>query len=133
MVNLMTSEDPSKQIEKNLEQKDARQELFQQRVIIIGELHTQRAVWANKIGQLKSLSITQTNEMAEHFQEKLESLESLMSEISTSITDFSPESIQALKDFKSATEDKFKELEKLYLELENTDAEGAPNKGDESD
>lgn len=113
----MNPEEASEQIEKDLREKDAQQELFQKRVIIIGELHTERALWANKFGQLKSLSITQNEELSDEYDSKLKDLESRISEISQEITDFKPESIEELEQFKEEIEVKFKALEPTYNEL----------------
>lgn len=119
----MTPKDASEQIEQDLKEKDAQQELFQKRVIIIGELHTERALWANKFGSLKSLSITQNDELSEGYNSKLKKLESKISEISKEITDFKPESIEELENFQKKILGEFKALEPTYEELVEANSE----------
>lgn len=118
MIVRMTPEEASEQIEKDLQAKEAQQELFQKRVLIIGELHTERALWANKIGQLKSFSITQHDELSNTYNEKLISLEEKIGNISKQITDFKPQSIDELENFQTRIQEQFKELDSLYGELE---------------
>ena len=123
----MTPEDASEQIEQDLREKDAQQELFQKRVIIIGELHTERALWANKFGQLKSLSITQNDELSEGYNSKLKQLESKISEISKEITAFKPESIEELENFQEKILGEFKAIEPTYEELVEANSENDPD------
>ncbi len=120
----MTPEDASEQIEKDMQAKEAQQELFQKRVLIIGELHTERALWANKIGQLKTLSITQHDELSNTYNDKLVALEGRIGSISRQITDFKPESIPELEDFQYHIQKQFKELDDLYAELERMNEKG---------
>lgn len=127
LIFVMSNEDPAEQIEKDLQEKEAKQKLFQEKVVIIGELHTERALWANRIGQLKSLSITQTNELDEGYEDRLKALESQIAEISKEITDFKPDTLDELNAFKDKTRKRFGQLEKDYQELEKQEAEANPD------
>ncbi len=116
--------DPEKfdeKLQKEMAEKERKQDLFQQRVLVIGELHTQRAIWANQIGQLKSMATTQADSLSDDYRERLKNLERRITEISEAITEFSPKSVDDLMQFKEKIENKFSELREYYDSTEKVE------------
>jgi hypothetical protein len=88
--------------------------LFQRKVVVIGELHTQRALWANMLGDLKSEIRTQQVERSQAFKDAVEKLDKQLVELSQRITDFQPASIEELESFAEEARGTFSDMTLTY-------------------
>jgi len=98
-------------IKENMEARAPRQELFEKKVFLIGELHTRRALMANRVGRLKSESMMDENCEDDIARNEALDLEKEMSGISKSITDFRPKNMDELKEFHQQTKDSMDAVE----------------------
>ncbi|MGJ3241407.1 MAG: hypothetical protein ACFE0O_00400 [Opitutales bacterium] len=89
-------------------------DLFQRKVVVIGELHTQRALWANMLGDLKSEILTQQKERSQAFKDAVGKLDEQLSELSQRITDFKPNSIEELEAFAEEMRGVFSDMTLTY-------------------
>ncbi len=87
------------------------QELFTRKVVIIGDLQTKRALWANRVGQLKSGMLIAEVDDPPVGKETIEDLEERVSELSKKITGFKGQDIEALERLQKEAEDEFASME----------------------
>jgi len=107
--------------------KQERDELFQKRVQIVGDLHTQRALWANRVGELKSQANIHRQQHNETFEDLVRRTEEAIGEISKEITEFSPQSVDDLERFKSEIEERFERVGELYQQAYDEESSILPD------
>ncbi|MBC2603112.1 hypothetical protein [Puniceicoccus vermicola] len=108
-----------KELQENLKEKESQQELFEKKVFLIGELHTRRALLANRLGRVKSESMMRHDDVEHEARKEAEELGEEMAGISKSITDFRPKSLDDLKSFQTSTLERFDEMEKKIAVAES--------------
>jgi archaellum component FlaC len=114
-----------KEIEENLDARASEQKLFENKVAIMGELHTRRALLANRLGRVKSEAMMLAGKESPHeVSEDLPSLEEELSAISHEITEFSPDSQTSLEEFQARITRRFDEAEERIQKAEATLGEG---------
>ncbi|MEM0966850.1 MAG: hypothetical protein AAGJ81_11930 [Verrucomicrobiota bacterium] len=111
-------EEDVKELEENLREKESQQELFQRKVFVIGELHTRRALLANRVGRVKSESMMRYDDLEHEARVEAEGLGKEMAGISKSISDFRPESLADLDSFREETSKRFDAVEEKILAAE---------------
>ncbi len=104
----------TKDLNAEVEKQEDNATLFLEKVTVIGELHTERAILANKLGELKSQAMIHRDEDNQDFEDLVKEIEETMRGISSDITDFSPKTLADLSEFKTATKARFQEVGKLY-------------------
>ncbi len=104
----------TEKLRQNVEATESKHELFQRKVSMVGELHTERAFMANRIGGLKSEARITHDDLGDDIEGRIKKLETSLKEISKDISDFSPDSIEELEEFCKKTKERFKELEDLF-------------------
>ena len=118
-------ETPQKEIEENLGARASEQELFKNKVAVMGELHTRRALLANRLGRVKSEAMMLAGKESPHeVSEDLPSLEEELSAISHEITEFSPDSQPSLEEFQARITRRFDEAEDRIHQAEASLDEG---------
>ena len=115
----MKEEEEINKLEKNLQKRASQQELFEKKVFLIGELHARRALLANRLGRVKSECLMRHNDEEHEARKEALAMEEEMAGISSSITDFRPESIEDLKSFQKTTHLRFDEAEKKIVGAES--------------
>lgn len=93
----------AEKLKESMEARAPQQELFEKKVFKIGELHTRRALLANRVGRLKSESMMDENCEDDIARNEALDLEKEMSGISKSITDFRPKDVEELEAFHKET------------------------------
>jgi len=111
--------DDAEKLKESMEARAPQQELFEKKVFMIGELHTRRALLANRVGRLKSESMMDENCEDDIARNEALDLEKEMSGISKSITDFRPENLDELKDFHQTTSKSMDTVEEKIIEAES--------------
>ncbi|MFP4352898.1 MAG: hypothetical protein ACLFRP_08045 [Puniceicoccaceae bacterium] len=111
-------DEETEELEKNIRERASRQELFEKKVGWIGELHTRRALLANRIGRMKSESMMRHDDVEHEARKEAGVLEEEMAGISKSITDFRPDSLGDLESFRKETHDRFDAVEKKIAAAE---------------
>lgn len=104
-------ENVEEELQENIRKKESRQELFEKKVFLIGELHTRRALLANRLGRVKSESMMRHDDVEHEARKEAASIEDEMAGISESITDFRPKTLQDLDDFRAEIEHRFETVE----------------------
>jgi len=99
-------ESVEEELKENLREKESRQKLFEKKVFLIGELHTRRALLANRVGRVKSESMMTPDDVEDGAKQEALAIEEEMAGISESITDFRPESLGDLDSFRSEIEER---------------------------
>ncbi len=117
-----------RELEANVRDQEARESLFQEKVLLIGRLHTRRALLANRVGALKSEAAMKGDRFDDASRERIMEIERTMRSISKDITDFSPSRVDELKVFESEIGTRFDEVGRGLAEFSD---EGAPKPGDE--
>tara|TARA_R100000027_G_scaffold9275_4_gene6683 strand:- start:13351 stop:13701 length:351 start_codon:yes stop_codon:yes gene_type:complete len=112
-------DDEVKELQENLKKKESQQELFEKKVFLIGELHTRRALLANRLGRIKSESMMRYDDIEHVARKKALALSEEMAGISKSITDFRPKTLDDLKSFQDQTHSQFDEMETKIVDAEN--------------
>jgi len=115
---IFVMDEETKELEKNIRARESRQELFEKKVGLIGELHTRRALLANRLGRVKSEAMMRQEDVEHDPREEAAVLEKEMAGISESITDFRPDSIEDLESFRKETQDRFDTVEKKIAAAE---------------
>jgi len=100
-------ENVEEELRENIREKESRQELFEKKVFLIGELHTRRALLANRLGRVKSESMMKHDDVEHEARKKAGSMEEEMAGISESITDFRPDSLADLDQFRAEIGQRF--------------------------
>lgn len=100
------------ELKENLREKESQQELFEKKVFLIGELHTRRALLANRLGRVKSESMMRYDDVDHEARKEAGALEEEMAGISESITDFRPEGLGDLDSFRDEILKRFDTVEK---------------------
>ena len=108
-----------KELQENIKEKESQQELFEKKVFLIGELHTRRALLANRLGRVKSEAMMRYDDMEHVARKKAVTLGEEMAEISKSITDFRPQTLADLKSFQEETHSRFDAIEVKIVDAEN--------------
>ncbi len=104
-------EEEVKELQENLKKKESQQELFEKKVFLIGELHTRRALLANRLGRVKSESMMRHDDVEHEARKEALDIGEEMADISESITDFRPETLEDLENFRDKTQKWFDEVE----------------------
>lgn len=112
-------EDEVKELQENLKKKESQQELFEKKVFLIGELHTRRALLANRLGRVKSESMMRYNDIEHEARKEAVELGDEMAGISKSITDFRPKALSELESFQKETHERFDRIEKKIAGAES--------------
>jgi len=108
-----------KELQENLKKKESQQELFEKKVFLIGELHTRRALLANRLGRVKSESMMRYDDVEHEARKEADKIGEEMAGISESITDFRPKSLADLKDFQKEIHGRFDDVEKKITQAES--------------
>lgn len=111
-------DEETNELEENIRERESRQKLFEKKVGLIGELHTRRALLANRLGRVKSESMMRYNDVENEARKEALALEGEMAGISESITDFRPESLEDLEAFRKETHKRFDTVEKKIAAAE---------------
>jgi len=109
------------ELKANVREQETREALFQQKVITIGELHTRRALLANRIGAIKSENIIHRGKSGDDGKNPTTEVEKTMREISKSITDFSPSTMEELETFKAKIVQRFESVKAKLEAIEAAD------------
>jgi hypothetical protein len=117
----------ARKINASVEAQESRSDLFTAKVSVIGELHTERATWANKLGELKSQAMINSGDIKEDFKVRVADIEKTLSKISSDITAFSPASTDELEKFRGAIKERFAALESLYKKAYAIESEHLPD------
>jgi hypothetical protein len=115
-------------INDSVKAQESRSDLFTAKVSIIGELHTERATWANKLGELKSQAMINSGGIKDDFKAQVAEIEKTLSKISSDITAFSsPVSTDELNSFRDGIKERFAALESLYKKAYDIESENLPD------
>ncbi len=114
-------------INDSVKAQESRSDLFTAKVSIIGELHTERATWANTLGELKSQAMINSGGIKDDFKQQVAEIEKTLSKISADITAFSPASTDELKTFRAGIKERFAALESLYKKAYAIESEHLPD------
>lgn len=112
------SNDELNELKENLEKQKSRQELFEKKVGLIGELHTRRALLANRIGRVKSESMMRHDDVEHEARKEAGSIEEEMAGVSKSITEFCPESLEDLENFRKEIHERCDAVERKIAAAE---------------
>jgi len=108
-----------KELQENLREKESRQELLEKKVFLIGELHTRRALLANRLGRVKSESMMRYDDIEHEARKQADEIGKEMAGISESITDFRAESISGMAEFQKDIHRRFDAAEARIVEAES--------------
>ncbi len=112
-------ENVEEELQENIREKESRQELFEKKVFLIGELHTRRALLANRLGRVKSESMMRHDDVEHEARKEASTIEEEMAGISKSITDFRPETLVDLEKFREEIFTRFDTVEEKIASAEN--------------
>jgi len=107
------------ELQENLRKKESQQELFEKKVFLIGELHTRRALLANRMGRVKSESMMRYNDVEHEARKQADKIGKEMAGISKSITDFRPKTLDDLKSFQAEIHERFDTVQEKIARAEN--------------
>lgn len=117
----------AKKINESVEAKESAGALFTAKVTIIGGLHTERAMLANKLGELKSQAMINSGGIKDAFKDQVAEIEKTLSKISADISAFSPGSKKELEDFRDSIQKRFADMEELYKKAYAIESENLPD------
>ena len=121
------SESVTDKLNASAEAQVDKAELFLEKVTTIGELHTERATLANKLGEMKTQAMVRRDENNEDFEKLIKEIEETMRGISSDITAFSPKSLDELREFKKAIKQRFVGVGDLYAKAYKEEASILPD------
>jgi hypothetical protein len=117
----------AEKIKASLKSQESRSDLFTAKVSVISELHTERATWANKLGDLKSQAMINSGGSKQSFKDKVLEIEKTLAQISADITAFSPSSTEQLEAFRIAIRERFVAFEALYKKAYEIESDNLPD------